>query len=292
MQLLQEIVDGLSTGAIYAALALALVLVFRSTGVVNFAQAEMATVSAYLAWSMASRGLSPWLAVAAAIAVSLVLGALVERLVMRRFEGFEPLITITVTVAILICLAGLITLVWGADLKTFPPLFPDGTLSLGGLRLPYAVLGTLGVLALVILALQLLFMRTRFGLALRAVADNPRSAALSGLPVGNLLMAGWALAAAVGALAACLVAPKLYLSPEMMNTVLIYALAAAVLGGLDSPLGAVVAAGIIGVTESLAGSHIALIGNDLRIAVPLVLMAVVLLVRPQGLFGRQEVERV
>ena len=292
MQLLQEIVDGLSTGAIYAALALALVLVFRSTGVVNFAQAEMATVSAYIAWSLAARGLSPWLAVLAAIGVSLVLGAVIERVVLRRFEGLEPLITITVTVAILICLAGLITLFWGADLKTFPPLFPDGTLQLGGLRLPWSVLGTLGVLGLVILALQLLFMRTRFGLALRAVADNPRSAALSGLPVGNLLMAGWALAAAVGALAACLVAPKLYLSPEMMNTVLIYALAAAVLGGLDSPLGAVVAAGIIGVTESLAGSHIALIGNDLRIAVPLVLMAVVLLVRPQGLFGRQEVERV
>ena len=292
MRLLQEVLDGLSAGAVYAALALALVLVFRSTGVVNFAQAEMATLSAYVAWSLAGSGLPVWGAVAAAVVLSMLLGAAVERFVIRRFEGGEPLLVITVTVAVLIVVAGLVHLFWGADIKQFPALFPEGVVTVGGLRMAISVLGTLAVLAVVIAALQVLFLRTRLGLALRAVADNPRSSALSGLPVGRLLMTGWALAAAVGALAACLIAPKVYLTPDMMNTILIYALAVAVLGGLDSPMGAVLAAGMIGVAENLIGNHVALIGNDLRIAVPLVLMGAVLLLRPQGLFGRREVERV
>lgn len=288
----QQIVDGLSTGSIYAALALALVLVYRATGLVNFAQAQMGVVSAYVAWALANAGLPIGVAVAAAVVASLAMGAAVERGLVRRFERGDPLVAIVATVAVLICLNGLVSLIWGADLKAFPDLFPSSTYSTGGVHVTAAEIGNVAVLLLVVAVLWLLFQHTRLGLALRAVAENPESSALSGLPVGLLLMAGWALAALVGGLAGCLIAPKVSLQPDMMDGILVYALAAAILGGLDSPLGAVLAAWLIGVVENLAGTYVGFIGNDLKVAVPLVLMAVVLLVRPQGLFGRREVQRV
>lgn len=289
---MQQIVDGLSAGSIYAALALALVLVYRSTGLVNFAQGQMAAVSVYIAWSLVSAGVPVGLAVVATMLASLVIGGLTERLLMRRFEGSDPLVGIVATVAVLICFNGLLSLIWGGSVKGFPSIFPSGVLSFAGARVTWADVGTVGVLLLAVGALQLFLVGTRVGLALRAVADNPGSSALLGLPVGSLLMVGWALAALLGALAGCLIAPAISLQPNMMDSILVYALAAAILGGLDSPLGAVVAAWIIGVTESLAGAHVDFIGADLRIVVPLVLMVLVLLVRPQGLFGRAEVERV
>jgi branched-chain amino acid transport system permease protein len=288
----QQVVDGLSTGSIYAALALALVLVYRATGLVNFAQAQMAVVSAYVAWALAQAGVPIGFAVACAVVASLAMGAAVERGLIRRFERGDPLVAIVATVAVLICLNGLVSLIWGADLKAFPGLFPSTTYRTGGVHVTAAEIGNVAVLLAVVGVLWVLFQHTRLGLALRAVAENPESSALSGLPVGVLLMTGWALAALVGGLAGCLIAPKVSLQPNMMDGILVYALAAAVLGGLDSPLGAVVAAWIIGVVENLAGTYIGFIGNDLKIAVPLVLMAAVLLVRPQGLFGRPEVQRV
>jgi len=292
MTALRQIIDGFGTGSIYAALALALVLVHRATGVINFAQAQMAVFSAYIAWSLTSIGVPVWAAIVIAIAASMITGASVERVLIRRFENSEPLVTIVVTVGLLIVTNGIVRLIWGSVLKQFPSVFPGGGIDIAGLGISWTTIGTIVVLLVVIVALQVLFTRTRLGLAFRAVADNPESSALSGLPVGRLLMFGWALAAAVGALAAVMVAPKLTLSPEMMDTVLIYALAAAVLGGLDSPFGAVVAAWLIGITENLAGTYIGLVGNDLKISVPLVLMGLVLFLRPQGLFGRREVERV
>lgn len=292
MQAVQQVVDGLASGAIYAALALAIVLVHRSTGIINFAQGEMGVLSAYGAWTLTSVGAPVWLAVLAAVITSVPLGALVERLVMRRFRGETALVPVVVTVGLFIFVNGLIGLIWGFDTKYFPAVFPGGILRAGGVSATVAAVGNLAVLLAVVVLLQILFRKTRFGLALRAVADNPESSALLGLPVGRLLMLGWGLAAALGALAGCLIAPKVYLDPHMMSSVLVYALAAAILGGLDSPLGAIVAALAIGVVENLAGTYIGFIGNDLRIAVPLALMAVVLLVRPQGFFGRRETERV
>jgi branched-chain amino acid transport system permease protein len=292
MPFLQQIADGITSGSVYGALALALVLVHRSTGLVNFAQGQMAVVSAYLAYTAVSVGLPILAAVLLAAAASAVLGALLERFLIRRFEGGSPLVTIIVTVALLICLNGLIRLVWGAELKPFPSMFPDRNLSLGPVFFTASDVGIVGVLIVVIIALSLLFRRTRFGLAMRAVAENPESSAQSGLPVGRLLMSGWALAAVVGALASCLVAPTLSLNPDMMDAVLVYALAAAVLGGLDSPLGALAAAWALGIVQNLAGSYVGFVGSDLQILVPMLLMVVVLLLRPQGLFGRREVARV
>jgi branched-chain amino acid transport system permease protein len=288
----QQVIDGLATGSIYGALALALVLAYRATGVVNFAQGQIAVVSTFFAWSFIEAGLGVIAAVALSVAVSLVCGAAIERVVMRRFERESPMIAVVVTVGLLIFLNGLSALIWGFDIKPFPPVFSGGTLRVGGATVAIASLGSIAVLVAVVLLLHALMMRTRLGLALRAVADNVDSSALSGLPVGHLLMVGWGLAAGLGALAGCLVAPKIYLDPNMLAGVLVYALAAAILGGLDSPLGAVLAAWIIGVSENLAGTYIGFIGNDLRVAVPLLLTVIALLLRPQGLFGQREVVRV
>lgn len=289
---LQLIIDGLGNGAIYAALALALVLVNRATGLINFAQGAMAVFSTFLAWSFWQAGMPPMVAIPLGILLAAPLGAGVERVIMRRFERGLPDTAIIATVALLVLFTGLAGLFWGYNSQQFPSLFPLGTFQIGGAFISYQALGNIIVLLLVVLALQVLFKKTKLGLALRAVADNPESSALSGIPVGRLLMVGWALAAVLGAIAGALIAPKVFLSPHMLDTVLVYALAAAILGGLNSPLGAVVAAGLIGVVENLAGAYIDFIGDDLKIAVPLVAMFIVLLVRPQGLFGQKEVVRV
>lgn len=292
MQALQQVTDGIVAGSIYGALALSLVLVYRTTGLVNFAQGQMAVVSVYLAWTFLDLGMPTAVAILLTLAASLVIGALTERVLIRRFERRDPLIAIIVTVGILTFGNGLIVYIWGAALKPFASVFGGHDFAAGSVRFTANDLGTVLVLIAVVVVLQALFQFTRAGLAMRAVADNPESSALSGLPIGRLLMAGWALAALVGAIAGVLIAPKVSLQPDMLDTVLVYALAAAVVGGLDSPVGAVVAAWILGVAQNLAGTYISFIGNDLDIIVPLTIMVLVLLVRPQGLFGRKEVERV
>lgn len=292
MNVLQQVVDGITSGSIYGAVALALVLVYRSTGLINFAQGQLAAVSAYIAFSLTKSGLPVVAAIIVATVASAALGAGLERTLIRRFERADHLVTIVVTVALLICGNGLISLFWGADLKPFPAIFPSRNLSVGGLHFTASDIGTVVVLLCVIGLVDLLFQRTRFGLALRAVALNRESSAQSGLPVGRLLMAGWGIAALIGSVAGCLVAPTISLQPGMMDGVLVYALAAAILGGLDSPVGAIAAAWLIGITQNLAGAYVDFIGSDLQIVVPLVLMVLVLLVRPQGLFGRKEVQRV
>ncbi len=252
----------------------------------------MGVLSAYGAWTLTTVGLPVWLAVLGAVVASIPIGALVERLVMRRFRGEAALVPVVVTVGLFIFVNGLVGGIWGFDTKSFPAIFPGGIIRAGGIAATVSAVGNLAVLVAVVVFLQILFRKTRFGLALRAVADNPESSALLGLPVGELLMLGWGMAAALGGLAGCLIAPKVYLDPNMMASVLVYALAAAILGGLDSPFGAIVAALVMGVVENLAATYVDVIGNDLRIAVPLALMAIVLLVRPQGFFGRKETVRV
>jgi branched-chain amino acid transport system permease protein len=259
---------------------------------INFAQGLMAVLSTYVALTLYEIGAPLVLAVLGAVVVSLGFGAATERLVIRRFEGATPHTSVVVTVALLILINGLVGAIWGYAIRPFPSLFPTDTVTVGGVVLAIPSLATIAVLVVVVVLLQLLFLRTKLGLALRAVANNRESSALSGLDVGRLLMIGWALAAGLGALAGVLIAPKVYLEPGTMDTILIYALAAAVLGGLDSPIGAVVAAWIIGVAENLAGTYIGFIGDDLKIGVPLVAMFLILLTRPQGLFGRREAMRV
>jgi len=289
---MQQVADGVTVGSIYAALAIALVLSYRATGLINFAQGQMAVVSVYIAWSLHSIGLTVLVAVCGALVASLVIGALTETLFIRRLRRVGPLAGIVGTIGVLICFNGLVSLIWGGSIMTFPSLFPSGVVRLTSVRLATADVANVGVL-LVVVTLLLAFLRfTRLGLALRAVADDPSSSALLGLPVGLLLQVGWGMAAALGGLAGCLIAPSISLQPDMMDTVLVYALAASVLGGLESPVGALIAAWLIGISQNLAATYVGFIGNDLSIAVPLVVTAIVLLIRPQGLFGRAEVERV
>jgi branched-chain amino acid transport system permease protein len=291
-QFVQLIVDGLASGSIYAALALAIVLAYRATGLLNFAQGVMAVFSTYLAYSFWQAGLWPLAAILIAIAISLVFGAGVERIIIRRFERGSINTAVVVTVGLFVLIQGISGAIWSYNPLTFPSLFPLTTIKIAGAVVGVRSLGTIAVLIVVVIVLQLLFKGTKLGLALRAVADNPESGSLSGLPVGRLLMIGWALAAALGAIAGALVAPQVFLSPIMLDFVLVYALAAVIMGGLDSPTGAVVAAWFIGVVENLAGAYLPFIGDDLKIAVPLAAMFIILIVRPQGLFGRREVVRV
>lgn len=289
---LQLIVDGLSTGSIYGALALAIVLVHQATGLINFGQGAMAVLSAYFTYALVGAGLPLVLAIIVSVLISLVLGALVEKFIMRRFEKGDPDTAVVVTIALLTLITGICAYFWTYNNLLFPSLFPLSSVTVFGAVISMRSLGTIAVIVAMMVVLQALFLGTKLGLALRAVANNPRSAALSGMPVGPLLMVGWGLAAALGAVAGSLVAPALSLTPGMLDGALLYALAAVILGGLSSPIGVVVAAWLIGVLENLAAVYVPLIGHDLKIAVPFILIFVVLAIRPQGLFGRKEVVRV
>jgi branched-chain amino acid transport system permease protein len=287
----QVVVDGVATGSIYAAVALALVLIFRSTGIVNFAQGEMAMFSTFLAWALYEAGVPLGLAVLSTLALSFLAGMAIERSLIRHFEGGEPLTLVIVTLGLFILLNGLAGWIWGFENRSFPSLFSDDAVTVGGVRLSVESLGIVAVLLGVVGLLFLLFQRTKIGLAMRAAALNPQSSELVGVRVGTMLMLGWGLAAALGALAGVLVAPRLFLDVNLMGSVLIYAFAAAALGGFDSALGAVVGGWVIGVSETLAGTYVDFIGADLKILVPLGIIFVVLLVRPAGLFGTREVAR-
>ncbi|MDQ1204893.1 branched-chain amino acid ABC transporter permease [Microbacterium sp. SORGH_AS_0862] len=289
---IQLVIDGLSIGSVYAALALAIVLVNQATGLINFAQGGMAVLSAYLAWWFTGMGVPLILAILLSVGVSFLFGAVVERYLMRRFEGGDPDTAVVVTIGLLTLITGICGWLFTYNNQQFPSLFPLDTISVLGASVSVRSIGTTVVILAIMILLQALFAGTKLGLALRAVAVNPQSAAFSGLPVSRLLMVGWGLAAGLGAVAGALVAPQLTLTPGMMDNALVYALAAVILGGLSSPVGVVAAAWIIGVLENLAAVYVPFIGYDLKVAVPFALIFVVLLVRPQGLFGRRTVVRV
>jgi branched-chain amino acid transport system permease protein len=288
---LQLVVDGIATGSIYGALALALVLIYRSTGVANFAQGEMAMFSTFIAWGLLQADVPLVAAAALAIGISFLAAMLIERIVVRPVEGGEILTLVIVTLGLFILVNSAAGWIWGFNNRGFPSMFGDGRIDIGGVRITVESLGIIGVMLAVLGLIYLLFSRTKIGLAIRAAALSPESSRLSGISVGRTLMIGWGIAAAVGALAGILVAPRLFLDVNFMGGVLIYSFAAATLGGFDSPGGAIVGGWIIGVAENLASNYIGFIGSDLKILVPLIMILVVLLIRPSGLFGRAEVVR-
>jgi branched-chain amino acid transport system permease protein len=288
----QQVISGMASGAIYASLALALVLIYRSTDIVNFAQGEMAMFATYIAWQLVRDGASFWLAVVVALIASFVGGMVIERVVIRPVERRSELTVIIVTIGMFILINALAGFIWTFQVRGFPSPWQARNVMLGEVRVGVGTLGILAVVALVVGALFVLFTRTKLGLLMRAAAENPDSSRLVGIRVGWMLALGWGLAAAVGAVSGILVAPIVYLSPNMMLSVLVFAFAAATLGGFDSPLGAVIGGLVVGISENLAGTYIAVIGADLRIVVPIVIIVAALLVRPQGLFGHATVERV
>lgn len=290
---LQQVVDGVTWGALYAAFALSIVLVYRASGIVNFAQGEMAMVSAFCAWQFWQWGAPLPLAVLGAMAVSFAAGALTERVLIRPLAGAPnhmPLVIITLGLMLLLNSAA--GWIWGVQNREFPALASGPVLALGPVVMSRQSVVIVGAVVVVAALMFVLFQRTRVGLAMRAAAGNPDSAQLIGVPVGRMLMIGWGLAAAIGALAAALAAPQLFLQPNMLVASLIYAFAAAVLGGLDSPVGAIVGGLCVGVAENLAGTYVPWIGHDFKQAVALALILGVLLLKPEGLLGVRKVARV
>jgi len=314
---LQRCFDGMFNGAIYASLALAIVMIFRSTGLLNFAQGEMAMMSGYIALVLLSApgaagfGFSlngtqwandwvpfhpwpTWVAILGAVVVGATLGALVERVVMRPLVGKSSLSQVNVTIGLLILLNGLTLWIWGPFARSFPSPFPSGKddyFGIGGARLRYTTLGVWAILLGVIVILGLLSRLTKTGLAFRAITSNREGAPLVGVPVGRTLMIGWAVAAGIGALSASLVGGAIVLEPLTMMKMLIYALAAATIGGLDSPLGAIVGGLIIGLAQALAPGYLG-IPTELTLLPPLGAMVLALVLRPHGLFGTVPVSRV
>lgn len=292
IELLNQIIGGLATGSIYAALALALVMIYRSAGIVNFAQGEMAMLSTYGVWVLVDSGVPAALAIVVAVLGAAVLGGTVEAVVMRPTRNASEMTSVMVTLGLFLAFNSLAAWIFGPTIRTVASPFPDRVFVLGSLRVGFQAIGTVLTLAVLVIVLNVILRRTRFGLKLRAAATNAESAELAGIDVGRTLTMGWALAAAVGAVSGALVAPVVFLEPNMMLGVLIYALAAAALGGFDSPGGAVVGGLIVGVVERLAGTYIGFIGSDLKILVPLALIFVVLTVRPAGLFGTRDTVKV
>ncbi len=292
---LDRVVIGLEQGAIYGSVALALVLIYRSTGFVNFAQGEMALFSTFLTWQFWEWGVPIAAAIAASMGVSFLAGAVIERVLIRPVGDVEhnALALVIVTVGMLLALNALVGWIWGTEGRRFPKIFGAGTVDIGSVSISYQALGTFAVLAVLLGLLYLLFQRTKLGLAVRAVASNAESSSLAGIRVGRILMFGWGLAAAVGALAGALYASELsLLDSNIFFQLLIYAFAAATLGGFDSPVGAVVGGLVVGLVTVLAGGYVGFLGEDLKLVAAFAVILVVLLVRPQGLFGRKQVSRV
>jgi branched-chain amino acid transport system permease protein len=288
----QQLIEGLMSGAIYASLALALVFSFRSTNVVNFAQGEMAMLSTFFAWQLVEWGLPVLAAMLASVVVSFVAGGLLYVIFVKPIARAPALTVVTVLIGLFIALNSLGGFVWGYLNRSFPSPFSGWKLQIGPLTLSGEFVGIVVVLLLTLLVLNLVFEHTRLGLAMRAAAAAPEQSRLVGIPVEWMLLAGWGVAAALGAIGGVLIAPRLFVSPGMMLGVIIYAFAAATLGGFDSVLGAVVGGLIVGVAENMAATFVPWIGADLKVVVALVVIFATLLVRPSGLFGRRSVVRV
>ena len=290
--LVQQVVSGLATGGIYASLALALVMIYQATDVVNFAQGEMAMFSTYLAWTFLQTGMPYWVAFCCTVALAFVAGLVIERVVIRPVENAPILSIVIVTLGLLVILNSTAGWIYSYIQKPFPSPFPSKPIRIGNIVFGAHDLGAIGV-TLVVLALLFAFFRyTTLGLAMRAAAQNPASSRLCGIRVSWMLALGWGLAAAFGAVAGIMVAPVVFLDPNMMVGIQLYAFAAATVGGFTSPLGAVVGGLLVGVTENLVGTYVSFIGTELKLTVALAMIIVVLLVRPSGLFGRTVVRRV
>jgi len=291
-EFLQQVVSGLATGGIFASLALALVLIYNAMGLVNFAQGEMAMFATFLALVLIDRGMNYWIALPVTLVIAFAGGVLIQRIVIRPVERAPVLTLVIVTLGLATLVNGMAGFLFGYVPRSFPTPFSAQTANIFGALASYQDLGVIAVSGVVLVLIYLLLQRTTLGLALRAASHDPDASRLLGIRVSWMLALGWGLASAVGAVSGMLAAPILLLQPNMMQTVIIYAFAAAVLGGIESPLGAVVGGLIVGVTVNLAGAYVPGVGGDLQLAVAFAIIIAVLVLKPNGLFGRAGVRRV
>jgi branched-chain amino acid transport system permease protein len=286
--LIHQILSGMATGGIYASLALALVMIYQATNLVNFAQGEMAMLSTYLAWALMQAGVPYWGAFLMTVVIAFMAGVLIERLILRPVENGPILALVIVFIGMLVIINSVAGWIFSYTIKPFPSPFPEQPL-FGNSYMSSHEMGAIGV-TLVVLALVFIFFRyTPLGLAMRAAAQNPVSSRLVGVNVGWMLALGWGLASAIGASAGIMVAPLVFLEPNMMGGIMLYAFASALLGGIDSPGGAVLGGFIVGVLENVVGVYL---GTELKLTVALVVIIGVLVLKPSGLFGKVHVARV
>jgi branched-chain amino acid transport system permease protein len=292
-QLAQQIVIGLASGGVWATLAVALVVIYRSTGVINFAQGEMAMFSTFIAWSLVNHGLSYWGAFFLTVAISFAGGVALERTVIKPVERAPVLTVVIVTLGLFFVVNGAARWIWTPETRSLPNAFSTRPIDVAGVAFSIQDLGTIAVSLGAVALLWVFFRFTKLGLASRAAASNPEASRLVGVRVSWMLALGWGLAAALGAVSGMLTAPALAsFDQNLMQPVLLYAFAGAVLGGIDRPLGAVVGSLLLGVLVNLLGTYVDWVGNELRLPVALAVILGVLLIRPAGLFGRPVEQRV
>ncbi|OXT02180.1 branched-chain amino acid ABC transporter permease [Notoacmeibacter marinus] len=289
---LEQLIIGLSSGGIYAIMALALVMIYKSTGHVNLAQGEMAVFSTFIAWTLVQTGMPLWPAILLTVAVSFVGAIVLERVVVRPFAEADDLVVVAVFVGLFLSIHSLAGAIWNYEVKPFPSAFSDGSVSLMvDLSIRTHTLGSLVTTGAVLTAVWIFFRYTQLGLALRAAADNRESSRLVGINVSLMLALGWGLAAGIGAVAGVMIAPVTFLDPGMGLAPLIFALAGALLGGITSPFGAALGGLIVGVLEAMISAYVPY-GIEFRELIALMLILSVLLVRPAGLFGEIVARRV
>ena len=288
----QQVVSGIAIGGIFASLALALVLIYNAMGLVNFAQGEMAMLATFVAFALINRGMSYWFAFPVTLVLAFVAGIAIQRLVIKPVERGPVLTLVIITLGLATLINGLAGFIFGYVPRSFPSPFSSDSIDLLGVFVSWRDLGVIAVSGLVLLAVYVLLQRTTVGLTMRAAAHHPEASRLLGVQVSWMLALGWGLASAVGTVSGIMVAPILLLEPNMMQSIIIYAFAAAVLGGIESPLGAVIGGILVGLTVNLAGAYLPGVGGDLQLAVGLAIIIAVLLLRPNGLFGRAATRRV
>ncbi len=288
-EFLHQLVAGLATGGIYASVALALVMIYQATHHINFAQGEMAMFSTFVAWSLIEAGLPYWGAFALTVVISFMMAMVIEFAVIRPMHNAPELSVVVVFIGLLVIFHSLAGWLFGYTIKQFPSPFASNAWYGSELMSAHQV-GAIVVALIMVALLFSFFAFTPIGLALRAAAQNAPASRLVGINVGRMLMLGWGLAGAIGAVAGMMVAPVVFLDPNMMTGVLIYAFAGALVGGIDNPVGAVLGGFIVGVLENLIGTYV--VGTELKLSVALVLIVGVLIVRPSGLLGRRIVTRV
>lgn len=284
---LHQIIAGVATGFIYASLALALVMIFQSTNHINFAQGEMAMFTTYIAWLLTQNGTPFWLAFLLTMVFAFALGFIIERLILRPFADAPVLSIVIVFIALLVIFNSVAGWIFGYEMQVFRSPFPDKwSTSFGSAH----ELGLAVVTIALLVVIYLFFRFTSLGLAMRGAAQNPVSSRLVGVRVGLMLAIGWGLAAMIGSVAGMMAAPIVFLDPNMMGGIMIYGFAAALLGGINNPAGAVPGGILVGVAENLVGAY--LVGTELKLTVALVMILLVLLFKPSGLFGHKLTTRV
>jgi branched-chain amino acid transport system permease protein len=286
-----QVLAGIATGAIYACMALAVVMIYQAIDHLNFAQGEMAMFSTFIAWQLMQWGLSFWPAFLATLVISFVGGIVIERTLFKPLTNAPVLVHVAGFIALFAILNSVAGLTWDFTIKQFPSPFGSSGF-LGSQLISTHQAGMIGVTLVLLLLLYIFFRFTRVGLAMRAAASVPESARLVGINTSWMIALGWGMASAIGAIAGMMIAPVVFLEPNMMGGILLYGFAAAVLGGLTSPFGAVVGGFLVGVFENLVGTYIPGVGNELKLPIALALIILVLVIKPSGLFGRSIVQRV